>query len=296
MKTELIIGAVGTVAVAVIATKAVTRIGQDYCDKTIKAGKVIQNINADGKATFNDRPFFAATNRHDKKAYGSLYPREKSQLAQDYLAKRGKLDTFEGIYNNQIELTKDIKRASVSNARKVLYDKMNADPEFKKAVFDNIKNTQYGTNAETLFKNNPKKFYDRFNQALATPAFQENGVHTKFYSALKSKGYNAILDINDTRYSGYKKISKDPTIFFSSDSFQKISSKKLSDQEIIDNANKYTVSLLTKNMLKKYGSIVVGSAAYNQLRNQIAVEQYLKEHPNSKLSDKEILERLQTQL
>jgi len=46
MRTELIFGTIGVVAVSLIAKKAITRIGQDYCDKVIKSGKVIQNIHA----------------------------------------------------------------------------------------------------------------------------------------------------------------------------------------------------------------------------------------------------------
>ena len=83
----------------------------------------------------------------------------------------------------------------------------------------------YGNDAEKLLKSNPAKFYDRFNQALATPEFQDKGINKKFYSELEKRGYNAVLDINDTRYSGYKKISKSPTIFFGDGKWEKIGNK-----------------------------------------------------------------------
>lgn len=117
LKAELIVGGVATVAVAAIATKAAIRIGQDYCDKTIKSGKVIQNIGANEKATFKDSPFYAAINKHDKKAYGALYPNEKKAMQQ----RIGGADT---IFNNKIKITKDVKRASVNNARNIFYSKM----------------------------------------------------------------------------------------------------------------------------------------------------------------------------
>lgn len=281
IRTELIVGAIGTVTVAVIATKVATKIGQDYVDKTIKSGKTIQNINGDGARTFTDGPFFAAVNRHDKKTYGMLYPNEKrGMLGNDY----------KGIWNNQIKLNKDVKRASVNNARKILMDKMKSDPNFKNEVLDAIKDTQYGKNADRLLKNNPKKFYDRFNQALATPAFQQKGIHNQFYSALEKKGYNAILDINDTRYSGYKNISKSPTIFFGTDGWEKIGSRKVSDQEIDTNVVKYAKEIVLKQMGKttaKYAGLGLG---IRTISNQIAIKDYLDEHPNSKLSRKEILE------
>lgn len=284
MKTELIVGSVATVAVAVIAKKAATRIGQDYCDKIIKSGKSIQNINANGKTDFNDTPFFAAINRHDKKAYGSLYPNEKRGFAKNTPGQM-----YDGIYNNKIKITKDVKRASVNNARKIFYDKMNADPNFKKDVIETIKSTAYGNDADKLLKTNPKLFYDRFNQALATPQFQSKGIHKQFYSALEKQGYNAILDINDTRYSGYKAISKSPTIFFGKDKWEKVGSTKLSEAEIDSNAMKYSIGMIGKNFGKttvRNASIIVAAKSVSDRK---AIEKYLDEHPNSKLSDKEIL-------
>jgi hypothetical protein len=67
MKTEAALGIVGGITIAIVAKKAATRIGQDYCDKVIKSGKEIQNIGANSKATFKDAPFYAAVNGHDKK-------------------------------------------------------------------------------------------------------------------------------------------------------------------------------------------------------------------------------------
>ena len=280
IRTELIVGAIGAVTVAAITTKVAIRIGQDYVDKTIKSGKTIQNINGDGGRMFKDGPFFAAVNRHDKKAYGMLYPNEKrGMLGSDY----------KGIWNNQIKLNKDVKRASVNNARKILMDKMQSDSNFKNEVLDAIKDTQYGKNADSLLKNNPKKFYDRFNQALATPAFQQKGIHNQFYSALEKKGYNAILDINDTRYSGYKNISKSPTIFFGTDGWEKIGSRRVSDQEIDTNVKNYIKEFVLKQngkTLAKYAGIGLG---IKTISDQAAIQDYLDEHPNSKLPRKEIL-------
>ena len=38
MKTEAALGIVGGITIAIVAKKAATRIGQDYCDKVIKCG------------------------------------------------------------------------------------------------------------------------------------------------------------------------------------------------------------------------------------------------------------------
>lgn len=291
MKTELIIGSIAAVSVALIARKAITRIGQDYCDKVIKSGKVLQNIGARGDVDFGDTPFFAAISRHDKRAYRMLYPNEKRNMV--IFGPNGSVRNFKGIFKNDIKVTKDVKRASVNNARKILYEKMNTDPTFKKDVFDTIKKTFYGHDVDAnVFKNNPKKFYDRFNQALATPEFQSKGIHKQFYSALEKKGYNAILDINDTRYSGYKKISKSPTIFFGKDFVNKVGSTKLDDDVITSNANKYLGETVVKGLAKATAGYTAVGVAAKTTSDTKKINKYLDEHPNSKLSRKEILDAI----
>lgn len=213
-----------------------------------------------------------------------VYPLEKRGFAKAALG-----SSYDGIYKNEIEVAKNIKRASVNNARKILYYKMSVDPDFRKNAIDAMKTTRYGINALHLFKTNPKLFYDRFNQALATPQFQNRGIHKDFYSALEKRGYNAILDINDSRYSGYKGISKNPTIFFGKDVVNKIGSTKLSDINIDANARKYTTELLAKKEGAKIAGYAAAYAAIKNIKDLKAVESYLDKHPDSELSKKEIL-------
>ena len=287
MKTEAALGIVGGITIAIVAKKAATRIGQDYCDKVIKSGKEIQNIGANSKATFKDAPFYAAVNRHDKKAYGMLYPNEKRGMAKNVLG-----SSYDGIYKNKIRVTKDIKMPSVNNARKIFNHKMNSDQQFRKEVLDTIKQTNYGYNAEKLFNTNPKKFYDKFNQALATPQFQSKGIHNKFYSELEKYGYNALLDINDTRYSGYKNLAKSPTIFFGKDAVEKIASTKLSDVEIDENVRKYAIESMAKNAGKIAAEYAAGFTIAKSISDEKTIRDYLDKHPNSELSRKEILDTI----
>lgn len=294
MKTEAILAVVGTVAVAVVAKKVATRAGQDYCDMVIKSGKEIQNIGGDGDATFKNAPFFAAMNNHDKKTYGSLYPKEKRGMIQfhDFWFDE---DTYKGIYKNKLKVTKDIKRASVNNARKIFFEQLKKDPDYKNQILDTISETTYGKNAKSLLKNNPKKFYDQFNRALATPEFQSKGLHTKFYSELEKHGYNALLDINDTRYSGMKQLVKEPTIFFGENVVKKLGNTRISEADIDSNHAKYI-----RNFVLKQGSVAIGEyVAAGKISKKILddrkVQEYLDEHPNSKLSREDILKNLNKQ-
>lgn len=294
MKTEAVLAVVGTIAVTAVAIKVARRIGQDYVDQTFKSGKVIQNIGANPNANFKDTPFFAAINRSDKKAYGMNYADEKRAMVKRRVAQGDR--EYQGIFNNQIKLTGDVRRASVANAQKIFYKKMDRDPQFRKEVLDTLKKTNYSDSKavrEYLQKGkHARKLYDRFNQALATPQFQSAGIHKKYYDELNKHGYNAILDINDTRYSGYKKVSKSPTIFFGDDKWEKISSRKLSDTEITKNAIKFTIGYIAKNQGKSIAKLAGAVAGVKAVKDQSSVKQYIKAHPNTKLSRQEILERV----
>ena len=294
MKTEAVLAVVGTIAVTAVAIKVTRRIGQDYVDHTFKSGKIIQNIGANPNANFKDTPFFAAVNRADKKAYGMLYPNEKRGMVMRRVDEGGR--EYQGIFNNQVKLTGDVRRASVANAQKIFYEKMDSDPQFRKEVIDTLKKTNYSDSkaaGEYLQKGkHARKLYDRFNQALATPQFQAAGIHKKYYDEMKKHGYNAILDINDTRYSGYKKMSKSPTIFFGDDKWEKISSRKLSDTEIDENVQKFAIGYLAKNQGKSIAKLVGAVAGVKAIKDQSSVKQYIKAHPNTNLSRQEILERV----
>ena len=296
MKTEAeaVLAVVGTIAVTAVAIKVARRIGQDYVDQTFKSGKIIQNIGANPNANFKDTPFFAAVNRADKKAYVMNYANEKRAMVKRRVDQGDR--EYQGIFNNQIKLNGDVRRASVANAQKIFYEKMDSDPQFRKEVLDTLKKTSYSDSkavGEYLQKGkHARKLYDRFNQALATPQFQEAGIHKKYYDEMKKHGYNAILDINDTRYSGYKKISKSPTIFFGDDKWEKISSKKLSDTEIDENVQKFAIGYLAKNQGKSIAKLVGAVAGVKALDDQSSVKQYIKVHPNTKLYRQEILERV----
>ena len=101
----------------------------------IKSGVKIQNIGANRKATFKDSPFYAAINRNDKRAYGAMYPNEKRGMASKHL-------DYDGIYNNTIKITKDIKQILFSKTHSLeesVVAKKSSDKVEKEITFLNKK-------------------------------------------------------------------------------------------------------------------------------------------------------------
>lgn len=291
IKIEIVVGVAGTVAVAAIGAKVATRVGHEYMDKTFNSGFQIQNINADDSNTFKDSPFYAAVNKHDKKTYARLYPTEKKDMV-DFEKIFEPNRTSTDIYKNVIQLNSNVKRASNSHARKIFESKMANDSNFATQVRNTIKDTAYGYDFDELEKMHSKKMYDRFNQALATPEFQKAGIHKKFYSELQKNGYNAILDVNDMKYSGYRNVVKSPAIFFG-DKWDKLSSEKVDVDKLRDERMKNVYKALGPYLAEQYGirvALVGGLAATGrETRREKIINDYYKAHPDSKLKEKEIL-------
>lgn len=285
--TKAILIGIGAVAVGYVGYKVGTRLGQDYCDKIIKSGAIIQNIGGNPNDTFTDHRFFATFNNKDKKLYFNKFAHERRFIFGD-----------KEVFKNDIKVTKDIKRASVNNARKIFIDKMKNDSAFRKDVLDSIYPyyKQNVSSVEKAFtgKGNTKiqkQTYQKFNKLLGDKDIWKNGVDKSFYDTMSSKGYNAILDINDARLSGYKGVAKEPTIIFS-DSLNKLSSTKISDADIVKHRNVWIAKYLATSYGKKIATITGGALAKNTIADNIAVNKYIKEHPNTKLSRNEIKKKI----
>lgn len=297
MKTEAVVAGVAAVAVVAIGVTAAKKYGKEYCDKTFKQGFEIQNIGANENADFNKGAFFGTYKNFDKQTYRANFGLNKKLME----LKEGRVSD---IFNNKIILNKDIKQASISNARKTLYETLGSNSEYRDKVFKTLNNSNLlesyanGQSAESLYKNNPKKFYDMFNTALATPDFKNQNLHNTFYSALEKKGYNAILDINDSKYSGFKDYAKSPTIFFGEGQniYNKVKNTKLSDMDMVTSLRYWQEDVAKRETAKQlgktaaiYGTAGVGVRLVDNVAKNKIIKKYLKEHPNSKLSDKEIL-------
>lgn len=300
-RTEKIIKITAGVAVASAAAYVAYKHYDKNVDKIIKSGKTLQNISTDKNKGVADA-FYSSMNKLDNSKYQGMFGGDLKRNSQ--LFNGGK----DSVYKTTIGVGPNgLKLASQKSATKVLDDLVKTDPEYKKFLRDSIAELKFAGSPPktrgTLIKaidaldkgevNN--KVYDAMNMTLVNHSPSGQKAADKFYDAMKKKGYDAIKDINDSKYSGYKSIN--PVIVFNGkEKVSVLNSKKVSDSDIKKSALIGKAHMLGLDVGIKtgmYAGTVSAIGGANKLvtskQNSKIVRQYRKEHPNSKLSDKEIV-------
>lgn len=299
IKTEKIIA--GTAALTVTAAAAYVAHKQiKYrADGIIKSGTKMQVISAEKDKNL-DRAFYTAYDEKDKTKYKGLYG--------DHLSKwKGEA--------HKITLNADsnVKIVSRKKAEDTFIDLYKNDAEFRDAFhksneimgngfglpWERVQVHKKASNRNMTDKELRKVGYDAFNIGLVNHDDNGNAVAKKFYDKLKEQGYDAVMDINDQKYSGYN--SKKPVIVFNKANKISVSDvEKMSNDYIRSNAKKAvkdiqasakkkeTVEQLVTSMSVAgvYGGAAAGISVASKRSN--AVAKYKKEHPNTKLTDKQI--------
>lgn len=301
IKTEKIIAATAGLTVAAASAYVIKHRIEEKSDHIIKSGKTLQRVAASDDINF-DRALYMAGNKSDKTKYAGLY----GQQLRAQGAAEGSVKAF------GIKATKDLKVVSNDKARDTFVELYKTNPEFKK-LYDNqtreiekivalnpmadpryagvYKKLRVGMSEKVLRKNG----YDSFNRQLTDNTTEDaRRINKIFYDALKSKGYDAVADLNDRKYSGYR--AKSATIVFGGKGKMEVSAvKKLSDQEIND---KYVkgMAMVSAPGLAKAGALYVAAPMMASMTvNHIRAEKYRDEHPNTELTDKEIIKMLNEQ-
>ena len=218
--------------IAVGAASAVylyNKVGREYTDNVIKAGKTIQTLSDDPSRMAKGTAFYTAHKEGDKKAYAGMFGRD--------IAGRNK---------NKIQAVaeKDIRVAGIPKGRKVFNKMMQENTEFRNAVIK-TRNTNYKDfNTYTLLDHRK-------------PAAQK--AQTMFYEELKKQGYGGVADINDRKYSGF---GTRADIIFDRSNLKKDSAgnldvkvTKLTNDEQ-DKGKKYVIA---RNLLQSPSTVAVAS-------------------------------------
>lgn len=244
---KIALAAGATAATAFAATKIYDHVLDNHLGRTLKKGMTFDTVNSATKID-KDRPIYGAFRNGDKQKYRGWYGKEREirrQMTPEFLKKFNGLDRPDNVY--KMKISKDIKIAPNNVAKKTFENLQKNDSNFRQ-VAKEIKN---------VMDNNAKNDYDSFNIGLVARQHDKRykDAIDKFYGELKKKGYDALNDINDKKYSGYN--AKNPVIFINGNKFKEASRRVLTKGEMNRDAALTTI----KEYIKDLAPLAGGTAA-----------------------------------
>lgn len=291
-KTETILKVAGGIALASAAAYVAYKHYDKVTDRVFEKGSEIGRLTNDGSEPTN-RAFYGFVNKHDKDRYEGLY---------------GKTLGANGpVYRKAMRAAGDINVASPESARKVLKNMFDTDKQsfdvFKKSIDAMASAVPPTTKQGKLWRKAKQELdsgkigdntYKAFNTALVLHTKEQQPINDKFYSAMKKAGYGAIRDVNDKENSGY--FAKNPLIVFDTDKIDVEGFTKLGSDHIDSMFNKEHRKITVHALANEYGPIGAAFATSMGAMKLVKrssetkfVENYRKRHPESTLSDNEIL-------
>lgn len=283
-KTETILKVAGGIALASAAAYVAYKHYDKVTDRVFEKGSEIGRLTNDGSEPTN-RAFYGFVNKHDKDRYEGLY---------------GKTLGANGtVYRKAMRAAGDINVASPESARKVLKNMFDTDKQsfdvFKKNIDVMASVVPPTTKQGKLWRKAKRELdsgkigdntYKAFNTTLVLHTKEQQPINDKFYSAMKKAGYGAIRDVNDKENSGY--FAKNPLIVFDTDKINVEGFTKLGNDHIDSMFAKEQGKIAAHTLANEYGPI--GAMKLVKRSNETKfVENYRKRHPESALSNNEIL-------
>lgn len=297
-KAIVIIGGIGIAAAAVYVAKSHY---DDVTDVVIKKGVTIQSVN-DKDAVDTDQNFYFSISDHDKKRYAGLYAKQ--------ILDSGRSDDIKA---HQLTYDNDIKVISPKSMRRVYSERLSAMSSKDKTelhdvlsmyTFYHMNDKWYGSCRSLLDRLDYTGNYSNLSKDEGTVlnmllVERDTGFAKGVFSAVKNMGYNAIKDLNDAEMSGYN--TKTAHIMVNSPT-GKVSQRHdhLDNDNIRRNGAIETAKVASRELVKKFAPVAAGGYLFKKTvgklsksaRDSDMVDKYLEEHPNSKLTDREILDML----
>lgn len=266
--------------------------GKQYVDTYLKNGTTFSRIQTNKE--FENFAFYATYKKSDSDKYMGLFGKNLTSRANYAARQAEKQANISGseadlvkakelrsasdnmkVYQLKISSTKKLRVPSDENAGHITANLLK-EKEFKKNVEASIADSKEKMRRPTqqiLFKqaqnalrkdpgrlSNSEKIaiYKALNLSLTNHNPQEVAAQNRFYSELKKKGYNALLDYNDKEFSSYH--AKRPMIVFDIDSV-KLQSVSQTNPKVVDKMyKKYNAERIAKEsvantigLIGKYG-------------------------------------------
>ena len=232
IRTEKIVaGAAAATVVACTAYYAKNKWTADHVDQVLSKGTTFHNLDS----AANPRPgehLYVNYRKDDTHFF-------RGKFAVNKLRKTGQ------VFDHSITAVDDVKIPSLNTRKSVFKQLYDSDPEFRETMKQHSR-LKGPISANVTYKNMWPLFGDKNN-----PEF--NKAKSKYFEALKQKGYDAIVDELDSRPSVFR--SNAPLILLdtSSKSLGEMKISELTDREIlISQANSYKFRKRSERLSRYY--------------------------------------------
>lgn len=252
--------------------------GKQYVDTYLEKGTTFQRIQS--SKDFENFAFYATYKKSDSDKYIGLFGKNLTSRANSSAKQAEKQAKASGresdlanakalrsysdnmkVYQLKITSTKKLRVPSDENAGYITASLLK-DKEFKKNVVASIEDSKSKMRrvqqqilfeqAQNALQKDPAKMsksekiavYKALNLSLTNHNSQEVAAQDRFYSELKKKGYNALLDYNDKEYSSYH--AKRPMIVFDTDSVKLQSVSETNPKIVSQMYKKYNAERIAK--------------------------------------------------
>ena len=305
IKAEAYIAAAAGITVA--SCLAYAKYKNYTTDKVFKENTEFQRIMrlSPNAIIRDDSRQYIAINKRDKVKYKGLYAQRLSDLNKTPKSIEQGLKVYDVTMKNKKEMRVASRKRAEDTFKKLYLNDDNFRQTLKedakhigigRTVFENVRKKIY--NGEELNNRDFKKAYDYFNSHVLMDRDLDgnnNKLSNMFFDSLRKQGINAIQDVNDQKYSGYR--AKLPIITF--DNSFEYTKRVMDDKEIKMNHRKALADVLSPAIMTA-GAAYVGIYGTTPVMNKVKVDKqvllYKQEHPNTKMTDAEIRDMVKKEL
>ena len=290
-KAEKTVAIGAAASIAVIGSIIAYRHYDLNTDRIVKAGTVVQSLGNEAGRT-PDRAFYGAYLDRDKKIYdGFMGKHFKGEGMPGFMKPK-----YNGTWKMEANAAGDIRIAGKKAGKQAFEELLKNDEDFARIY----KNTGYDVyNKIGSFKGNDK--YTVFNRRLPIHDLDNQKLIDKYYDALRRKGYDAVIDLNDKSSEGFGAYGvKSPAIFFNSKKFNNVREYKI-DEKILEQNYKNVAplaygraiiaALRPKIALYGGGALAIKKFSDEEAKKYV-IRKYRTEHPKTNLNDHQILDVL----
>lgn len=233
--------------------------GKNLVDTYLKEGTNFSRVQT-SKDFESQYAFYATYKKHDMEQYQGLFGKNLKQRAKyrDDLTDDEKKNLK--VYKLDIKAQQKLKVPSDENAAHIT-GQLLKEPEFKENLRASIvdsKSLMKRPQQQVLFNDALKAIdkkppsakeketlYKALNLSLTNHNAEEVAMQNRFYDEMKKKGYSALVDINDQKYSSYH--AHRPMIVFDTDKVKMQSATELDDAKVDKLYKKYNSERLVKD-------------------------------------------------